>query len=136
MDADMGVLGADVPRFRCVRTPATYPRSTDGPVRYAPVSAGGRVLGYLWVSADGEAADFVPRDDAGDDGLNADVAWVTRLRTSRKRKQTAAEAFEYWVAEGAADGTTVGPPRPAPDLEALRALAARPAPQGAPDEAG
>jgi len=135
MDADLGVLGADVPKFRCVRTPATYPRTTDGPVRYAPVSAGGRVVGYLWVAADGDAADFMPRDDAGDDGLNADVAWVTRLRASRKRKQTAAEAFDHWVAEGA-DGATIGPPSSAPDLGALRALATRPAPPPTPGEAG
>lgn len=125
MDADMGVLGADVPRFRCVRAPATYPRVTDGPVRYAPVSMGGRVTGYLWVAADEDAADFVPRDDAGDEALNADVAWVARLRASRKRRATATEAFEYWLANGSTDGMTMGEPRDAASLDALHDLARR-----------
>jgi hypothetical protein len=123
MDADMGVLGADVPRFRCVRSPATYPRVTDGPVRYAPVAMGDRQMGYLWVAADGDAADFVPRDDAGDDALNVDVVWVARLRSSCKRRATAAEAFDYWVANGATEGMSIGEPREAPSIEAVHAVA-------------
>jgi hypothetical protein len=123
MDADMGVLGADVPRFRCVRAPATYPRVTDGPVRYAAVALGDREVGYLWVADEGDAADFVPRDDAGDDALNVDVVWVARLRASRKRRDTAAEAFDYWVANGGTGGMTIGAPREAPSVEAVRAAA-------------
>jgi hypothetical protein len=123
MDADMGVLGADVPRFRCVRAPATYHRSTDGTVRYAPVSMGGTVVGYLWVATDGDAADFLARDAAGEDALNADVAWVGRLRSSRKRRDTATEAFEHWLANGATEGMTIGEPREAASLAALHRVA-------------
>jgi hypothetical protein len=123
MDADMGVLGADVPRFRCVRAPATYPRTTDGPVRYVPVSRAERLMGYLWVAVDDDAADFVARDDAGDEACNVDVVWVARLRASRKRRAAAAEAFEYWLANGETEGMTIGEEREAASVDAVRDLA-------------
>jgi hypothetical protein len=123
MDADVGVLGADVPRFRCMRAPATYARATDGPVRYVPISMDGKVMGYLWVAVDDDAADFLPRDDAGDDGLNADVVWVARLRASRKRRVSAVEAFDYWLANGATEGLTIGEAADAASLDDLHDLA-------------
>ena len=123
MDADIGVLGADVPRFKCVRAPATYPRATDGAVRYVPVSMSGRVMGYLWVATDDDAADFLPRDEAGDDALNVDVVWVARLRASRKRRAPAAEAFAFWLANGATEGMTLGEAAEAASLDALHDLA-------------
>ncbi|MEW2355417.1 hypothetical protein [Spirillospora sp. NPDC029432] len=60
--------------------PPSYDLDTDGPVRYLPVVKDEVVLGYLWASAGGNAAMYLPRADAGLDGSNAATAWILRLR--------------------------------------------------------
>ncbi|MFF5260123.1 hypothetical protein ACFY4C_14330 [Actinomadura viridis] len=61
--------------------PASYALDTDGPIRYLPVVKGDVVLGYVWASVEGDAAMYLPREDAGMDGANAANAWIPRLRT-------------------------------------------------------
>ncbi|SEF44300.1 hypothetical protein SAMN04489712_10137 [Thermomonospora echinospora] len=73
-----------------------YPASTDGPVRYLPVTRGDTLLGYLWASAADDAAYYVGRTDAGADGWNAGVPWVLRLRRAQREGLTPLQALRRW----------------------------------------
>jgi hypothetical protein len=60
--------------------PSSYDLDVEGPVRYLPVVKGEVLLGYLWAAAEGNAAMYAPRADAGLDGSNAAGPWILRLR--------------------------------------------------------
>ncbi|WP_433327207.1 hypothetical protein [Spirillospora sp. CA-294931] len=100
-----------------------YPTTTGSAVRYLPVMRMGNVLGYLWAAVADDAAFYVERDDAGDEGWNAGGPWVLRLREAQAMGLTPLEALRHWVGapEDAAAG---GVPADAQELEApsLRAL--------------
>ncbi|MFB4301416.1 hypothetical protein [Actinomadura sp. NTSP31] len=136
----MGIDDRDVRRTtenldlrRVGSAPANYPSRTDRPVGYLAVGAGDTVLGYLW-AADGEdAAGFVRRPAAGDDGANEAVAWTKELRAAKARDVPAARLLDEFaaadlpVADGAWHPGKVipGSRAEAPSLTALKELAAR-----------
>lgn len=91
-----GPLSED-PELRTVAAPDQYAGTTAGPVRLHRVVWRRRVMGYLWAAVDDDAAGFVARQQAGDDGLNAAVAWVERLRAARARGLTPQQALGAWV---------------------------------------
>jgi glycine/D-amino acid oxidase-like deaminating enzyme len=105
-----GPLSED-PELRTVAAPDEYPGTTGGPVRLHRVIRRRRVMGYLWAAADGEAAGFVARQQAGDDGLDVAVAWVERLRAARSRGLTPQQALGAWV--GAVEDPRAGRVDPA-----------------------
>jgi hypothetical protein len=63
---------------------AGYSFLTEGPIRYVPVTRGGHVLGYLWVSETEDAASYIPREAAGVEGIMAGRVWKSRLDNSKK----------------------------------------------------
>jgi len=106
--------------------PRDYARATDGPVRYLAVATGDVLLGYLWASEQEDAAGFVPRAAAGDDGLNASVAWTMELRARKARELLPVQALAE-LADGVGHANygwaVAGPEEVAADLAALKALA-------------
>jgi hypothetical protein len=120
-----GWLSSDEPRFRTVYAPGTYPRTTDGPVIWAPVSKEEELIGYVWVGEDADAADFFLRPGHPMDELwlNTRVAWVGRLREARAEGLTPIQAMERWAQEPADATGAVGPRQHAESLQALHALA-------------
>jgi hypothetical protein len=91
-----GPLSED-PQFRTVWAPDQYRSTTDRPVRLRRVLRRGAVMGYLWASETDDAAGFVARARAGDDGLNVSVAWVERLRSARAQGLGPLQALRRWV---------------------------------------
>jgi hypothetical protein len=117
----------DQPSFRTVRAPASYPRTTSAAVRYVPVLKGDTVLGYLWAAVTDDAAQYVPRAQAGDDGLDAGIAWTRRLREAVADGLAPLEALARWAGEAEderAGRVPPGTPFTLPDLSALEDLAA------------
>jgi hypothetical protein len=106
-----------------------YDFRTDSPVRYLPVTKGGNVLGYLWASIVGEAADYLQRNVAGAEGFLAGGLWMARLEQSEREGLPALEALRRWI--GAPEdpergGIVAGAQeREAPSLDALKAIANR-----------
>ena len=106
--------------------PRDYARATDGPVQYVAVATGDVLLGYLWASEQEDAAGFVPRAAAGDDGLNASVAWTLELRARKERDLPPVQALAE-LADGVGHANygwaVAGSAEVAADLAALKALA-------------
>ena len=106
--------------------PRDYARATDGPVQYVAVATGDVLLGYLWASEQEDAAGFVPRAAAGDDGLNASVAWTLELRARKERDLPPVQALAE-LADGVGHANygwaVAGSEEVAADLAALKALA-------------
>jgi hypothetical protein len=77
-----GWLSPNEARFRTVHAPDTYPKTTDGPVVWAPVSKGGELIGYIWGAESADAANFLlrPGHPKEELWLNTQIAWVDRLR--------------------------------------------------------
>ncbi|MFI0350657.1 hypothetical protein [Actinomadura sp. 9N407] len=114
--------------------PARYAATTGRPVRYLAVGDGtGTILGYLWVADGEEAAGFVRRPAAGDDGGNEAVAWSAELRDAKSRGVPAAGLLaefaraELPIAQNARHlGAVIpGSEARADDLDDLKHLAAR-----------
>jgi hypothetical protein len=124
----------DLPFKPAGPAPDKYAARTDHPVRYLAVgSRAGVVLGYLWAADGEEAAGFVRRPAAGDDGGNEAVAWTMELRDAKSRGVPAARLLEEFaqaelpVAATARHAGRVipGSQAEAPGLDALKELAAR-----------
>jgi hypothetical protein len=122
-----GWQSPDEPRFRTVRAPDTYPKLTDGPVLWAPVSKSGHLIGYVWAAETGDAADFFlrPGHPMHEPWLNTRVTWVDRLRQARAQGLTAVEALEQWGRHPEEATGELGARQRAESLHALRALAER-----------
>ncbi|PRX03840.1 UNVERIFIED_ORG: hypothetical protein CLV66_109119 [Actinomadura viridilutea] len=60
----------------------TYAPECDGPIRYVPVVLRDAVVGYVWASVTGEAAGYLPREAAGQDGQVAAGLWQLWLSRS------------------------------------------------------
>ncbi|MEU6033914.1 hypothetical protein ABZ801_00735 [Actinomadura sp. NPDC047616] len=101
-----------------------YPALTEAAVRYLPVTRGDVVLGYLWASVTDDAAYYVERASAGDDGINAGGVWVPRLREAANEGLTPLQALRKWkgAPEDPRGGTIKADAREqqAPSLEALK----------------
>lgn len=82
-----------------VRSKPRYDRMTNGPVLYVPVIQGDALLGFLWASFDGVAANFMNRNSSGAAGRNSKGAWVRRLLDSKAEGLTSVEAMERWIGE-------------------------------------
>ncbi|MCL7496335.1 MULTISPECIES: hypothetical protein [Streptomyces] len=54
----------------------SYESWTDGPVRYAKVLSRDRVVGYLWVATDEDAAGYEPRAAVGEAAFEEGVPWL------------------------------------------------------------
>lgn len=117
--------------LRPVGPSVDYATTARGPVQFVAVGRPGaprpEVLGYLWASDAEDAADWVSRPAAGDDGENAGVAWYRRLRAARARGRTPSQALADLA--GDPGGPRIGrvltaQPGQSPDLAELRALAA------------
>ncbi|GAA1858499.1 hypothetical protein GCM10009736_26890 [Actinomadura bangladeshensis] len=75
--------------------PPSYDLTTTGPVRHLPVVGDdGLVLGYLWAGLHGNAAQFLPRDDAAAIGSAAMSPWILRLRELHAEGVPAIEALQ------------------------------------------
>lgn len=75
----------------------SYPRRTDGPVRYLPVRLGDRTVGYLWASVADDAASFL-RDLAAQPESNfAETWWYERLAELHERGLGPLEAIRARV---------------------------------------
>lgn len=107
------------------------PPRTDHPVHYVPVVRAGRVLGFLWASVEDESAAYMPRRDAGREGMDAMTPWMDRLREARDRGLTPRQALLQWAGsrEDAVGGAIPADvvEDEAPDLETLRRRAGWPA---------
>lgn len=104
-----------------------YSETTDHPVRYFTVQHEGLVLGYLWASADDEAAGYEPRTAAGDSAFEAGREWLLRLREAHSQGLTALVALS-WLAHLPRTGLSeiVGTvPTPASSLDALEDMSGR-----------
>ncbi|SBU87946.1 hypothetical protein YUMDRAFT_00093 [Streptomyces sp. OspMP-M45] len=104
-----------------------YSETTDHPVRYFTVQHEGIVLGYLWASADDEAAGYEPRTAAGDSAFEAGREWLLRLREAHSQGLTALVALS-WLAHLPRTGLSeiVGTvPTPASSLDALEDMSGR-----------
>ena len=71
------------------------------PVCCYPVTLGGQPLGYLWasISAEDDAAGFVPRHGMGAVGWDAGGVWRGRLKRARDRGTSPADAVRQWIGE-------------------------------------
>ncbi|WUH98134.1 hypothetical protein OHR68_32220 [Spirillospora sp. NBC_00431] len=108
--------------------PPGYDLDTAGPVRTLPVVKDDVALGYLWVGVTGNAAQFLPREDAVALGNEAKSAWILRLRDLYAQNVPASEilararALPADTAAGAVpEDATV---EELPNLEELRERAA------------
>lgn len=109
--------------------PAMYAGKTDKPVRYFAVADGsGTVLGYVWANDADDAADWEPREAAGDEAYNAAHPWVMKLRDAKARGIAPTEALAEMMRDtGDASSTRIVPGSlaEAPSLAALEQLAAQ-----------
>ncbi|MCF6468987.1 hypothetical protein FAF44_11390 [Nonomuraea sp. MG754425] len=112
----------DQPRFRTVRSPESYERTTSGAVRYVPVLMGEAVVGYLWAAVAGDAAGFVRRESGGDVAANAAVAWVRRLRWAKAGGLTPVRALRHWAGQDEDERAGRVPADAESELPALREL--------------
>ncbi|MEV4189521.1 hypothetical protein AB0J28_49615 [Streptosporangium canum] len=87
----------DDPEFRTFDAPQEWSWTTDGPVRYVPVTREGLPLGFLWVALTSAAAGFVPAATSGGAGMNASVAWVARLRSAKAAGDDPLAALRRWA---------------------------------------
>lgn len=115
----------EAPRFTTVWAPPAYRATAAGPVRYAAVKTGDQVAGYAWVAPDEDAADFLATDGVDEDGFEAAVWWVERLREACANRRSPTDAFEYWMEHAPRYGMAVGEAREAESLPALYELAGR-----------
>ncbi|WP_433524280.1 hypothetical protein ACQPZ2_03520 [Nocardia pseudovaccinii] len=71
-----------------------YPTDTQSPVRFFPVTKNATVLGYLWASTTGEAADYLPRSAAGAAGVAAAGLWQLWLSRAYKERLSSLQALD------------------------------------------
>ncbi|SFO32771.1 hypothetical protein K8Z49_22230 [Actinomadura madurae] len=107
--------------------PPTYPEEAAGPVRSLPVTLAGTVVGYVWASADGQAAGYVSREPAGTAGEVAAGLWKMRLSDAHREGVSSLEALRRCALapEDRLSGV-IGqdaPEQELPGLDALRELA-------------
>jgi hypothetical protein len=105
------------PQFQIVSAPDSFPRDTESGVRFVPVTRQGTLMGYVWASVTDDAAGYIARDAAGDDGFNTGVRWVQRLRWAKANGLTPLQVLTHWAGqpEDAATG------RISPDAESTGA---------------
>ncbi len=111
--------------FNPVAGPAKYGNTAEGPVRVVTVANNLGRLGFLW-AADPDSAGFVPIASAGDDAMNASVAWARKLREAKANGLTPVQALEALTRDpgGEQVGRVVaGSEGQAPNLDELKALA-------------
>ncbi|MGI5490327.1 hypothetical protein [Microtetraspora malaysiensis] len=116
----------DQPVFQTVLAPDAYPRTTSAAVRYVPIIKDDVVIGYLWAATTDDAAQYVPREQAGDAALDAAVAWTRRLRWAKANGVTPLRALQHWAGESEdsrAGKVPVEAPFELPSLGALVELA-------------
>ncbi|OLT23508.1 hypothetical protein BJF79_45955 [Actinomadura sp. CNU-125] len=107
--------------------PRDFPKTTEGPVRYVSVMKDGDILGYLWASTADDAASYMYRVAAGDDGFNSAVPWRRALRAALEYGMTPMQALHHAIgtpqddrAGGIPTDTLINE---APNLAALRSIA-------------
>lgn len=119
------------PRFQTVSAPDEFPITTDGAVRFVPVTRRGTVVGYIWAAVANDAAGYVPREAAGDDGFNTGVRWVERLLWAKANGLAPLDVLAQWAGQPEDDRAGYVPPdvaaaaSTAASLSDLRALSAR-----------
>ncbi|MER5427008.1 hypothetical protein [Streptosporangium roseum] len=116
----------DQPAFQTVRAPDAYPRTTSAAVRYIPIVKDDTVIGYLWAATTDDAAQYVPREQAGDAAFDAAVAWTQRLRWAKANGITPLQALRHWAGESEdarAGKVPTGAPFELPSLGMLVELA-------------
>ncbi|MBX6767917.1 MAG: hypothetical protein IRY90_12325 [Actinomadura rubrobrunea] len=107
--------------------PPTYATESDGPIRYVPVVLRGALVGYVWASVAGDAADYLPREAAGRDGQVAAGLWKLLISRSYAEGESSLEALRRCKAmpEDRLSGVigADAEERELPSLQALRELA-------------
>lgn len=71
--------------------------SPDGPVHYMPCLRNGAVIGYLWVTPDGEWYGFCGRADGGDDVIRIAGEWAEWLKIALGNGSEPLRALRTWV---------------------------------------
>ncbi|WP_152486409.1 hypothetical protein [Nocardiopsis lucentensis] len=104
-----------------------YRTSTSSPVRYRPITLGGRVIAYLWAATEEDAASCVMVLAAAEPIVRLGVAsqWSKRLQEAGDQGMTATQALEHWSGspEDPVAGSLGGPAREAANLDELYELA-------------
>jgi hypothetical protein len=116
------------PQFRTVLAPDGFPSTTDGAVRFAPVTREGTVMGYIWAAVTDDAVGYVAREAAGDVAFNTGVGWAARFRRAKASGLTPSQALTHWAGEPEDDRAGYVPPNAedtAPSLAALKERADR-----------
>ncbi|WP_051415771.1 hypothetical protein [Nocardiopsis sp. CNT312] len=99
----------------------TYHPDTDAAVRYAPVSDGEQVVGYLWAAETDDAASFIATPRSGAAGSRAKSAWIMWMVDRRSEEVSPLEAFEL-AADQPPHGSAIPPGTEAATAASLREL--------------
>jgi len=78
---------------------ANPPQETAGPIRYFPITRRGEVLGYLWATESGDAANYIHRVGAGAASIEASQTWMSRLDDAEAVGTPLLEALHSWIGE-------------------------------------
>lgn len=107
--------------------PPNYPTETTAAVQFLPIVKNNTMLGYLWASVTGDAADYLPLVAAGADGKLAAGLWRMRLGDAYAAGLSATDALRHARTYPHDSFAGVVDPRAelhtAPDLAAIRDLA-------------
>lgn len=102
-----------------------YPAETAGAVRFYPVTKEGGVLGWVWAALDGDGADYIPFDQAGQYGQAAGGWWRVWLSRAFEAGYTPLEALEYCRSQPENDtGGVIEPDAPIAEFDNLEQMRA------------
>lgn len=118
---------SESPKFQTLYLPDDYPCTTESAVWFLPVVLQGRIVGYLWASTTDDAIALERCPDAGVIGIVAAARWTERTRWAKRKGIRPLDLLGRFV--GRAEDSKGGyiprvKPRLAPNLDALRELAA------------
>lgn len=112
-------------QFKQVAGPETYSVTTEGPVVYLSVAdRTGTVIGYMWANDEDDAAGRQYRRAGGDEAFNMGALWATEFHEAKEQGLTPSAALaKMTCAYGPEDPGDIVPGQ-APNLQALKELAA------------
>ncbi|MEV6961301.1 hypothetical protein AB0M97_19290 [Streptomyces sp. NPDC051207] len=105
-----------------------FETQAESPVTFVEVMLGGRVIGYLWVSDNDDAAGYEPRTPAGDIALDVGKEWLTRLSDAKRRGLSPSEALREFSArrgDSRSGSVVADSPQRVSSLEDLQDLSGR-----------
>jgi hypothetical protein len=120
-----GRLGEDLRPIATNSIP-NYATTIDAPVDYAPVSVGGRTIGFVFWSQEHDVVGWQALGSAGDVGFNTGAALRRKLREAKAQALSASAAVEWLAHAQKARAATIdlGSPEQANSSTELAAVAA------------